>query len=248
MKKLCLCCIILILIGIGASIDIPANPSIDVYDTHIVKEKMKLIENSGVSNYNNYHFIFNYDKHPYDCDMYAILKFYDKKNKFLGQENISVYGWGQDIFLGKNKKVKKVKVLVYRAEDNFIYDILGYKKLLYNETITEVVKNSTVHDNTYVEPEPEPVSTGDDEDDYYSSYDSYYSSSYDSYYDSDYSGNSYASEPVSGGSYVASKNSDKFHTSSCGHGERIKSSNRIYFSSRDEAINSGYEPCAHCNP
>ena len=74
----------------------------------------------------------------------------------------------------------------------------------------------------------------------------------ESYYYSDgYSSsgsNSYESEPVEGGSYVASANSDKFHTPYCGSAERIKQANRIYFSSRDEALASGYAPCKKCNP
>lgn len=52
----------------------------------------------------------------------------------------------------------------------------------------------------------------------------------------------------SGGSYVASKNSDKFHYPSCSYADRIKSSNLITFSSRDDALSSGYSPCKVCCP
>ena len=52
----------------------------------------------------------------------------------------------------------------------------------------------------------------------------------------------------SGGSYVGNANTKKFHTSSCSHAGRIKSSNKVYFSSRDDAISSGYVPCKVCNP
>ena len=48
--------------------------------------------------------------------------------------------------------------------------------------------------------------------------------------------------------YVASANSNKFHEPSCSQGKRIKDSNKITFSSRDEAINAGYSPCSICNP
>ena len=48
--------------------------------------------------------------------------------------------------------------------------------------------------------------------------------------------------------YVASVNSNKFHESSCSQAHRIKDSNRITFSTRDEAINAGYSPCSICNP
>ena len=48
--------------------------------------------------------------------------------------------------------------------------------------------------------------------------------------------------------YVASANSNKFHEPSCSQAKRIKDSNRITFSSRDEAINAGFSPCSICNP
>ncbi|SFL81605.1 Metal binding domain of Ada [Methanobrevibacter olleyae] len=71
--------------------------------------------------------------------------------------------------------------------------------------------------------------------------DSYSSSSGSSSYNDD-------SEPVTGGSYVASKNSNKFHRASCGHASRIKEYNRRYYSSRDEAISAGKVPCKFCDP
>lgn len=51
-----------------------------------------------------------------------------------------------------------------------------------------------------------------------------------------------------GGTYVASVNSDIFHDSSCTQAKRIKGSNKITFSSRDEALNNGYTPCGICHP
>lgn len=47
--------------------------------------------------------------------------------------------------------------------------------------------------------------------------------------------------------YVSSVNSDKFHLPSCSHAKRIKDSNRITFSSRKEAIDSGRLPCGVCS-
>lgn len=52
----------------------------------------------------------------------------------------------------------------------------------------------------------------------------------------------------SGVTYVGSVNSDKFHYPSCTHAKRIKDGNKITFSSRDEAIASGYSPCGVCTP
>lgn len=48
--------------------------------------------------------------------------------------------------------------------------------------------------------------------------------------------------------YVGSVNSNKFHYTYCRYADRIYESNKIYFSSRDEAINSGYIPCKVCCP
>jgi len=52
----------------------------------------------------------------------------------------------------------------------------------------------------------------------------------------------------SGRTYIASINSDKFHEPSCSQAKKIKEGNKITFSSRDEAINSGYSPCGYCYP
>lgn len=52
----------------------------------------------------------------------------------------------------------------------------------------------------------------------------------------------------SGGSYVGSVNSDKFHYPSCGQASKIKSGNLVTFSSREDAISRGYSPCKFCSP
>ncbi len=52
----------------------------------------------------------------------------------------------------------------------------------------------------------------------------------------------------SSGIYIASLNSKKFHNPSCKWGQKISENNKITFNSRQEAINSGYEPCKSCNP
>lgn len=48
--------------------------------------------------------------------------------------------------------------------------------------------------------------------------------------------------------YVASSESTKFHVPSCGSAKNINESNRIYFDTREEAIDAGYDPCKRCNP
>lgn len=52
----------------------------------------------------------------------------------------------------------------------------------------------------------------------------------------------------SGITYVASANSNVFHRPGCRYVNQIKEKNKIYFNSRDEAINAGYHPCEVCNP
>ena len=57
-----------------------------------------------------------------------------------------------------------------------------------------------------------------------------------------------SSSSSSGVTYVGSVNSDKFHYPSCTHAKRIKDSNKVTFSSRDDAISRGYSPCGVCTP
>ena len=55
-------------------------------------------------------------------------------------------------------------------------------------------------------------------------------------------------EPTVTYKYIASKRSDVFHHISCSHAQRIKPENKIYFSTREEAIASGRKPCKVCKP
>lgn len=73
----------------------------------------------------------------------------------------------------------------------------------------------------------------------------YYSSSNNENYSNN---NGTTSNSTTAHTYVASANSNKFHESSCSQAHRIKDSNKITFSSKDEAINAGYSPCSICNP
>lgn len=49
-------------------------------------------------------------------------------------------------------------------------------------------------------------------------------------------------------SYIGNANSGKFHYSDCRWANKISYHNRVYFNSREEAINSGYVPCKVCDP
>jgi len=48
--------------------------------------------------------------------------------------------------------------------------------------------------------------------------------------------------------YVASKNSNVFHSPGCSSAKRIKPENLVGYRSRDEAINAGKRPCKRCKP
>lgn len=53
-------------------------------------------------------------------------------------------------------------------------------------------------------------------------------------------------EPVVTQQYIGNKNSKKFHEPSCGSLPIEK--NRVYFNSRQEAVNANFDPCKNCNP
>lgn len=55
-----------------------------------------------------------------------------------------------------------------------------------------------------------------------------------------------ANEPDNVGEYIGNKNSKKFHLPTCKNLPAEK--NRIYLSSRNEAIEKGYDPCGNCDP
>lgn len=50
------------------------------------------------------------------------------------------------------------------------------------------------------------------------------------------------------GNYVGNANTGKFHVSGCGSVSKMSEKNKVFFSSRDEAVNQGYVPCKICNP
>ena len=65
---------------------------------------------------------------------------------------------------------------------------------------------------------------------------------------SSYSSDSSSSSSSGTGSYVANANTGKFHFASCGSVAKMSEGNKVYLSSRDDAINQGYVPCKRCNP
>lgn len=69
-----------------------------------------------------------------------------------------------------------------------------------------------------------------------------------SYHSSSDTTSSPSSSSSDSGSYVGNSNSGKFHESGCGSVSKMSEKNKVFFSSRDEAINQGYVPCKRCNP
>lgn len=61
-------------------------------------------------------------------------------------------------------------------------------------------------------------------------------------------GSSGSSSSGSYGSYIGNARSHIFHHASCYHVDAMKDSNKVYFSTRQEAINAGYRPCKDCSP
>lgn len=48
--------------------------------------------------------------------------------------------------------------------------------------------------------------------------------------------------------YIGNSNTMKFHRAGCSSVGQMSEANKVPFSSREEAINAGYEPCKRCNP
>lgn len=48
--------------------------------------------------------------------------------------------------------------------------------------------------------------------------------------------------------YIGNSNTMKFHRPDCSSVSRMSDANKVEFSTRDEAIGAGYEPCKRCNP
>ena len=55
-------------------------------------------------------------------------------------------------------------------------------------------------------------------------------------------------DAVSEAPYIGNMNTHKFHDYDCASVNDINESNKISFSSREEAIDEGYKPCGRCDP
>ena len=52
--------------------------------------------------------------------------------------------------------------------------------------------------------------------------------------------------PAVPGSFVGSRNSDKYHYPWCPGAQRIKEENKVWFTTREEAERAGYTPASNC--
>jgi phosphatidylserine/phosphatidylglycerophosphate/cardiolipin synthase-like enzyme len=50
------------------------------------------------------------------------------------------------------------------------------------------------------------------------------------------------------GNYLGNSNSKKFHKPNCGWAQKISPSNRVWFDTKQEALQAGYQPCKVCKP
>ena len=48
--------------------------------------------------------------------------------------------------------------------------------------------------------------------------------------------------------YIGNRNTGKFHYDHCSSVRQMADRNKVYISSREEAINAGYVPCQRCRP
>ncbi len=48
--------------------------------------------------------------------------------------------------------------------------------------------------------------------------------------------------------YVGNANTKKFHYVDCSMVDKMNPANKVFMSSREEAINAGYVPCKRCKP
>lgn len=52
--------------------------------------------------------------------------------------------------------------------------------------------------------------------------------------------------PATTGTYVGSKGGTKYHLPTCSGAKRIKEENKVWFSTKEEAMAAGYTPAANC--
>ena len=230
--------IVISLIGIGGFLYL-TTPVVDAGDFSVDKYMDKTNYASGKVEKDYYiEYFFNIYELRGLSQIGCELNIYDKHGNVIEYETFmsDEYGQGSTLNIDKStyKKAKTAELIIYD---------FNYENELFRTT-TDIYKGeNNVYDVDDIEEETS-----------YSSSTSSSSSSYD--YDSD-SSSSYSSDSgsyssygdTSGyGDYIGNSNTHKFHSSYCSWADNIKTGNRVSFSSREDAISSGYSPCGHCNP
>ena len=230
-NKSLLAIIVILLIGIGGYVYL-TTPSIDIDEFYVDKyiETTKYESGKTDKDYFIEYSFYVMDSKALDY-ISGVVIIYDKKGNYLFEDSFSSYNDGPNVYqytlnVEKTiyKKMGSVELVLSTSDGN----VLTY-------TTTYDIKNGGnikdyVDDVIDYTPEPPTSSTSSSSSSY-----SYDSSSYDT--DNDVYGD-----------YIGNSNTHKFHQSFCSWADNIKSGNQVSFSSRQEAIDSGYSPCGHCNP
>lgn len=230
-NKSLLAIIVILLIGIGGYVYL-TTPSIDIDELYVDKHMETTKYESGKTDKDYYIYYSFYVNGITALDYISgEIIIYDKKGNYLFEDSFDLYNGGPNVY----EYTLNVEKSVYKK--------IGSVELVLSTSDGNVLNYATTHDiknggniKDYVDdvidytPEPRTSSTSSSSSSY-----SHDSSSYDT--DNDVYGD-----------YIGNSNTHKFHQSFCIWADNIKSGNQVSFSSRQEAIDSGYSPCGHCNP
>ena len=229
-NKSLLAIIVILLIGIGGYLYL-TTPSIAFDDFSVEKHMVITKYESGKTDKDYYmDYSFNVkDSNALDYISGEII-IYDKKGNYLCEDSFDSYNDGPHIYD------------YYLNVEKSVYKKMGSVELVLSTSDGNVLNYTTTHD----------IKKGKNVKDYVDDVLDYTleprtsSTSFSSSYKHDSS--SYGTDNDVYGDYVGNSNTHKFHQSFCSWADNIKSGNQVSFSSRQEAIDSGYSPCGHCNP
>ena len=223
---------LILLLLIGGFIYYLYTPELDVDNLYVEKYKITTKYTSGKVEkdyFIDYSFDVVYSKSIDEIS--GQINFYDKNGNLIDYDTFygGVYGDYFTLTVDKSvyKNIDSAELIIFDYDMTRELDFTNTSKIYKGE-------NSVDKIDDVIEYTPTTTSTASSSSSY--DYDSY-SSSYNSYPD------------TSGyGDYIGNSNTHKFHESFCSWADNIKPGNRVSFSSRGDAISSGYSPCGHCNP
>lgn len=229
--------IIVLLVGLFI---FSSTPSLEITNFHGEKQKTVINYVSGkTEDYITLSFKFNIvSSNAVDKGIkYSCLGYDNNGNLIINETNDCGVIEGEQEFSYSDKdmdmwdfgKIKKIELYIYEYGDNF-NDPTDHGKILYHG-VTENIKKcedkiEEMNDTIDWSGHKSSKSTSKNIHDSYST-------------DSDYSVY---------GDYIGNSKTHKFHQSFCSWADNIKSGNIVTFSSRQDAIDSGYSPCSYCNP